>query len=147
MKIYLATDHGGFELKEQIKNYLIEKGIDAQDCGNFKKEEGDDYPDWISKAAEKVSNDQSALGIVFGRSGAGECIVANKFKGVRAVVAFDNENVRLAREKNNANVLCIGADFVSLDQAKEFADTFVNTPFSNEERHIRRINKISAIES
>lgn len=146
MKVYLATDHGGFELKEEIKSYLIEKNLDVEDCGNFQKEEQDDYPDWISKGAEKVSKDPSSFGIFFGKSGAGECIVANKFKNVRAVVGSNRQNVELARTKNNANALCIGADFISLALAKEFVDIFLNTPFSNEERHVRRINKISSFE-
>lgn len=146
MKVYLAADHGGFELKELVKNYLAQKGLEAEDCGNFEKVEGDDYPDWISKGAEKVSTDPNSLGIFFGRSGAGECIVANKIKNVRAVVGFSKENVELSRTKNNANALCIGADFTSFEQAKEFTDIFLQTSFSNEERHIRRINKISLIE-
>lgn len=153
MKIYLAADHGGFDLKELIKNYLTEKGPDIEDCGNFEKVEGDDYPDWISKGAKKVSADSSpaspaggSLGIFFGRSGAGECIVANKIKNIRAVVGFNKENVELSKAKNNANVLCIGADFTNFEQAKEFIDIFLSTPFSNEERHIRRINKIKILE-
>lgn len=146
MKIYLATDHGGFELKESIKNYLTEKGLDVEDCGNFQNDPQDDYPDWISKGAQKVLNDQSSLGIFFGKSGAGECIVANKFKNIRAVVGYSRENVELSRTKNNANVLCIGADFISLELAKEFVDIFLSTSFSNEGRHIRRISKIKALE-
>ncbi len=147
MKIYLATDHGGFDLKELIKKYLVEKDFEVEDCGNFQKDPQDDYPDWISKGAQKVSDDKSSLGIFFGRSGAGECIVANKFKGVRAIVGFSPENVELSKAKNNANVLCIAADFTNLEQAKQFVDLFLQTPFSNEERHVRRINKISSIES
>lgn len=147
MKIYLATDHGGFDLKESIKNYLLEKKAEVEDCGDFEKVDGDDYPDWISKAAEKVSLDSTSLGIVFGRTGVGECIVANKFKNVRAVTGFNSESVKLAREKNDANVLCIGADFINLEKAKEFADIFISTPFSSEERHIRRVSKIKAIDN
>jgi len=146
MKIYLATDHGGFDLKEEIKSYLVGKSLDVEDCGNFVKEPADDYPDWISKGAEKVSSDDSSFGIFFGKSGAGECIVANKFKNVRAVAGSNRINVELARTKNNANVLCIGADFTSLQLAKEFIDIFLRTSFSNEERHVRRINKISSLE-
>lgn len=147
MKVYLATDHGGFELKEEIKKYLVDKGLDVEDCGNFQNEPADDYPDWISKGAGKVSNDQTSFGIFFGKSGTGECIVANKFKNVRAVVGSNRINVGLARTKNNANALCIGADFISLTLAKEFVDIFLGTPFSNEERHARRISKISLIEN
>lgn len=142
MRIYLATDHGGFDLKEEIKKYLQGKKLDVEDCGNLEKVDGDDYPDWISKGAQKVSNDPTAFGIFFGRSGAGECIVANKYRNVRAVVGFNNESVKLSREKNNVNALCLGADFVNLEQAKKFTDIFINTAFSNEERHVRRIRKI-----
>ncbi len=106
----------------------------------------DDYPDWISKAAEKVSNDESSKGIVFGKSGEGEAIVANKFRNVRAVVGFNKENVELTRSHNDANILCLGSKFINSELAKELVDIFLNTPFSNEERHIRRISKIKALE-
>lgn len=147
MKIYLATDHAGFDLKEAVKKYLAEQGLEFEDCGNFQKDENDDYPDWISKAAEKVSNDQSSRGVIFGKSGGGEAIVANKFKNVKAVVGFSPENVRLAKEHNNANVLALGSDFTNEQTAKELVDVFFKTSFSNEERHVRRINKISSIEN
>lgn len=147
MKVYLAADHGGFSLKGEIKSYLEQKDFEVEDCGNFQYEELDDYPDWISKGAEKLSADPNSYGIFFGKSGAGECIVANKFKNVRAVVGSNRINVELSRAKNNANALCIGADFASLPLAKEFVDIFLGTPFSNEERHMRRLSKISAIEN
>ncbi len=146
MKVYLASDHAGFELKESIKSYLIEKGLKVEDCGAFEKNPDDDYPDWIAKAAEKVSQDQNSKAIVFGKSGEGEAIVANKFKNVRAVVAFGRENVSLTRVDNDANILCIGSQFISESLAKEMIDIFLNTEFSNEYRHIRRINKIKALE-
>lgn len=147
MKVYLAADHGGFSLKGEIKSYLEQKDFEVEDCGNFQYEELDDYPDWISKGAEKLSADPNSYGIFFGKSGAGECIVANKFKNVRAVVGSNRINVELSRAKNNANALCIGADFASLPLTKEFVDIFLGTPFSNEERHMRRLSKISAIEN
>lgn len=147
MKIYLAGDHAGFELKEIIKKYLAEKGYEVEDCGAYEMNPIDDYPDFISKVGEKVSEDPKSFGIVFGRSGAGEAIVANKFKNVRAVVGFNLENVRLSREKNDANVLALGTSFVDETAAKEWIDIFLNTPFSGEERHVRRINKIATIES
>lgn len=146
MKIYLASDHAGFDLKESIKKYLIEQSLEVEDQGAYEKNPEDDYPDWISKGGEKVSQDSGSMGIFFGKSGAGEAIVANKFKNIRAVVGFNNENVKLAREHNDANVLCIGTKFIGFEDAKEFVDIFLNTPFSNEERHIRRIQKISSIE-
>ncbi len=146
MKIYLASDHAGFELKEQIKNFLKEKNYDIEDCGAFSFAEGDDYPDFIKPAAMKVSQDASSFGVIFGKSGAGEAIVANKFKNVRAVQGFSEENVRLSREHNNANILSLGSEFVDFDKAKLFVDVFLQTAFSGEERHLRRINKIKEIE-
>ncbi len=147
MKVYLAADHAGFNLKEEIKNYLSSKGVGVEDCGNFEKVEDDDYPDFISKAAEKVSSDPNAKGIVFGKSGAGECIVANKFQNVRAIVAFNNENVQLSRDHNDANILCLGSQFTDFETVKQMVDIFLNTPFSNNERHMRRLSKISSIEN
>lgn len=146
MKVYLAADHAGFGLKEEVKKYLKQKGIDIEDCGAYELIPGDDYPDFISKAARKVANNLDSLGIVFGKSGAGECIVANKIKGIRAVVAFNKDNIMLAREDNDANVICMGAEFTDFDKAREIIEIFLNASFSNEERHVRRINKIKLIE-
>lgn len=147
MKIYLASDHAGFDLKESVKKYLLSIGHEIEDCGAFEKNFDDDYPDWISKAAEKVSSDPISRAIVFGWSGEGEAIVANKFKDVRAVVGFSPESVKLTREHNNANVLALGSEFVDERKAQELIDVFIQTPFSEEERHIRRINKIGLIEN
>lgn len=147
MKIYLASDHGGFELKENIKKCLKDKGYEIEDCGAYDLNPIDDYPDFISKAGEKISEDPKSFGIIFGKSGAGEAIVANKFKNVRAVVGFNSENVRLSRQKNDANVLALGSTFVDKVSAKEWIEIFLNTPFPGEGKHIRRINKISAIEN
>ncbi len=147
MKIYLATDHAGFELKEKIKSYLLEKNFEVEDCGAFEFDKNDDYPDFISKAAKKTSEDSSSFGIVFGKSGAGECIAANKIKKIRAVLAFSEENVKLAREHNDANILSLGSAFIDEELAKKLVDIFLTTNFTNEERHIRRINKIKEIEN
>lgn len=147
MKVYLASDHAGFDLKKAIKKYLLEKDIELEDCGAYELNAADDYPDFISKAAEKVSFDSTSRGIVFGKSGAGECIVANKIKNVRAVAGFNTDNVGLSRLDNDTNILCLGSIFVDLETAKKLVDTFLETRFSNEERHIRRINKIKVIEN
>lgn len=146
MKIYLATDHAGFNLKEEIKKYLNEKQIELEDEGAYELDQNDDYPDLIAKASEKVSNDSNSFGIIFGKSGAGEAIVANKFKNVRAVIGFSEENVKLSRQHNNANVLSLGSDFINLEDAKKFIDIFLNTSFSMDERHKRRLDKIKNIE-
>lgn len=146
MKIYLASDHAGFDLKKKVQAFLVTQNYIVEDCGDFTPSAGDDYPDFISKAAKKVSQNKNSMGIVFGKSGAGEGIVANKFANVRAIIGFSKENVRLAREDNDANVLSLGSAFVSGDQAMELIKLFLETPFSNEDRHKRRIEKIKRIE-
>jgi ribose 5-phosphate isomerase B len=147
MKIYLGTDHAGFELKEKVKAFLTEKSYDIEDCGAFEFNKDDDYPDFIAKAAIGVSENLNSKGIIFGKSGAGECIVANKIKGIRAVLGINPENVELSRLHNDANVLSLGSAFVDDDLVKNLVEIFLKTNFSNEERHIRRINKIKEIEN
>jgi len=146
MKIYLAADHAGFKLKEEIKKFLIAQNYDIEDCGALSFEKDDDYPDLISKAAGKVSEDQNSKGIVFGKSGTGEEIVANKIKNIRAFTGVDEENVRLAREHNDANILSLGSEFVDFEKAKKLVKIFLDTSFSKEPRHQRRIEKIKNIE-
>lgn len=147
MKIYLATDHAGFDLKEKIKNYLLDKEYEVEDCGAFSFEKNDDYPLFIAKAAEKVSQDPASRGIIFGKSGAGEEITANKIKNIRAIIGFSSENVKLAREHNDANILSLGSEFATFEKAKELVEIFLTTPFSNEERHKRRLEEIAEIEN
>lgn len=146
MKVFLATDHAGFDFKEKIKAYLMEKGYEVEDCGAHAFDKDDDYPDFISVAATKTAQNPGSFGIVLGKSGAGECIAANKVKGIRAFLGVSEKNVTLAREHNDANVLSLGSEIVDEGKAKEFAELFLNTPFSNEERHIRRIEKIKVLE-
>lgn len=146
MKIYLATDHAGFELKEKIKSFLLEKHFYVEDCGAFEFDKNDDYPDFISKAALYVSKNPDSRGIIFGKSGAGECIVANKIKGIRAVLGFNKENIMLSRLHNDANILSLGSGFVNEESARELISLFLETKFTNEERHVRRINKIKELE-
>jgi len=146
MKIYLASDHGGFKLKEKVKFFLKNLGYLVEDCGAFVYEKDDDYPIFIEKATKKVASDLSSKGIVFGKSGAGESIVANKIKGVRAVLGFSRENVELSRIDNDANVLALGSKFTDENKASILVRTFLETPFSNEERHKRRLEEIKKIE-
>lgn len=147
MKVFLATDHAGFEFKQNLKTFLQTKDYDVEDCGAFGLDPDDDYPDLIAPAAEKVAGDPGSFGIVLGKSGAGECIVANKIKGIRAVLGVSEQNVRLAREHNDANVLSLGSEIVDEQTAKRLIELFLNTPFSNEQRHIRRIEKIKNLEN
>jgi ribose 5-phosphate isomerase B len=147
MKIYLGADHAGFELKEKVKSYLLERKYDVEDCGAFEFNQNDDYPDFISKAAIMVSRESTSFGIIFGKSGEGENIVANKINGIRAILGFSKQNVELSRLDNDANILSLGSRFISENLAKELVDVFLNTKFTNEERHVRRINKITEIEN
>lgn len=145
MKIHLATDHAGFELKEKILEFLVDSDYEVSDHGAFEYNESDDYPDFIKKAAQAVSDDpEHTMGIIFGGSGQGEDMVADKFDHVRSAVYYGGnlEIVKLAREHNNANMLSIGARFVAEDEAKEAIKLFIETPFSEAERHKRRIDKI-----
>lgn len=164
MKIYLATDHAGFELKEKVKKFLLDNQHDVEDCGAFEYDKNDDYPDFISKAAKGVSNNPESVGIIFGNSGQGEAMVANKYKNVRAALFYGPvlavkavdasgrssqdpyEMVRLTREHNHANVLSLGASFLTDEQTIEVIKKWLGTKFSDEERHARRVEKIKKIE-
>lgn len=161
MKIYLGSDHVGYKYKEELKKYLSEVFSDAEiiDKGNTILDDEDDYPDFITPVAEAVSDEEGSYGIILGGSGQGEAMCANRVSGARATVFYGEELpegevdisgrksidtfeiVKLARLHNNANILSIGARFVSLDEAKFAVELFLKTEFSKEERHIRRINK------
>lgn len=148
MKIYLATDHAGFELKEKVKIFLQKEGYEVENCGAHTFDKLDDYPDFISIAAEKVSQDpENARGVIFGSSGQGEAIVANKFPNVRAIVYYggSEEIISLSREHNDANILSIGARFVD-ERVLSLIKLWLEAPFTHEERHVRRIEKIKKIE-
>ncbi len=145
-KIYIASDHAGFELKEKLIAYLVEDlGREVSDEGAFEYNEQDDYPDFVSKVAQKVSdNPEDSLGIVLGGSGQGEAIVANRFKNIRATVYYggNRDIIRVSREHNDSNILSLGARFLDNKTAKKAVTVWLNTEFSEDERHIRRINKI-----
>jgi len=143
--IYIGADHAGYELKNNLILFLKEKGLEVEDCGAFKFEELDDYPDFIIETAEKVSLDLNKnLGIVIGGSWQGEAIVANKVKGIRAALYYGGpkEIITLSKIHNNANVLSLGARFVNLEEAKEVVDLWINEKFKEEDRHKRRVEKI-----
>jgi len=148
MIVYLACDHAGFELKEKIKEFLQKGGYKVEDFGAHSYDGEDDYPDFISKAAESVSKGPESRSIVLGGSGQGEAIVANKFRGVRATVFYGGslEVVKLSRQHNNANILSLGARFLNEEDALKAVKLWLDTPFSNEGRHKRRIEKIQKIE-
>lgn len=161
MKIYLGSDHAGYELKEKIKIYLTGLGLDyeVEDKGAFKYDIDDDYPNFIMPVAEAVSKDASSRGIILGGSGQGEAMCANRIFGARAIVFYGEalakeaidikgvksadsfEIIKLARIHNNANILSLGARFLSFDEMKFAVELFLSTEFRGEERHVRRLNK------
>jgi len=145
MKIYLAADHAGFELKEKVRHWLKSLGYETHDEGAFELKAGDDYPDFIHMAIKQVaSNPEEDKAIIFGGSGQGEAMVANRYPGVRAAVYYGGnpEIIVLSRQHNNANVLSLGARFVSETEAYDVIKQWLNTEFPPESRHIRRIQKI-----
>jgi len=148
MKIYIGTDHAGFKLKQALFAYLKELEYEVEDLGAHKYNETDDYPDFITPVARAVASEPNQnRGIILGGSGQGEAILANKFPGVRAAVCYGPpfEIVRLSREHNDANILSLGARFITEDEAKEAVNLWLSTEFSGEERHSRRIKKINKL--
>ena len=146
MRIHIGSDHAGLKLKAALVEYLESKGHNVIDHGPFEFDAVDDYPDFCIPAAIATVADPGSLGIVLGGSGNGEQIAANKVKGVRAALAWSIETAQLAKEHNNANVVGIGGRMHSIDECKRIIDAFIETPFTNDERHIRRINKITKYE-
>jgi ribose 5-phosphate isomerase B len=144
MQIGLACDHGGFELKEELKAFLKSSGVEPIDMGTF-NEESVDYPDFGVLVAEKVSRGELERGILICGTGIGMAIVANKFPGVRAALANDLYSARCSREHNDANVLVIGGRIIGREVAMEIVKVWLNTPFGGG-RHQRRIDKITALE-
>ena len=143
MKIYIASDHAGFELKQFLRDHLKDLGYEIEDCGALEMDPLDDYPDFIIPAAEKVAKNPSSRGIIMGGSGQGEAIAANRIKGVRAVVFYDGsmDIVKLSRTHNNANILSFGARFITQEKAAEVIDLWLNEPFEGG-RHTIRIDKL-----
>ena len=162
MKIYIGSDHVGYKFKEELKKYLseLDLGYEVEDKGAFKYDKDDDYPDFIKPVAEAVAKNPESKGIIIGGSGQGEAICANRTKGVRAMTFYGPkeavatvdvmgresvdpfELVKLARIHNNANIISLGLRFQTLDEARFAVELFLSTKFPEDERHIRRINKI-----
>ena len=142
--IVLATDHAGFELKEHVKKFLLEKGFEIKDFGALEYDSQDDYPDFIIPASKFISENK-LIGIIFGGSGQGEAIAANRIKGTRAVVFYNGPDdiIKLSRLHNNANILSIGARFVDNQRAEEIINLWLSTTFE-EGRHQKRINKLDS---
>lgn len=159
MKIFIAGDHAGFELKNVLKEYLenLGYGYQVEDMGPYDYHEEDDYPDYVMPLAKKVAEAEGSMGVVIGGSGQGEAMCANRVKGIRTAVFYGQELIEegdggkpnpdtfeiieLARKHNDANILSLGARFISPDEAKFATQLFLRTEFSDEERHVRRLSK------
>lgn len=146
MKIYLGADHGGYQLKETLKTWLEDWGYDYEDCGAPHLDPQDDYPQYAWAVAEKVAETEGAQGILLCRFGGGMTIAANKKAGVRAVMAQSPEAAFKARDDNNANILVLSADLLTAEAAQEIIKTFLETPFSHQDRHQRRLSQIAELE-
>lgn len=146
MRIHLASDHAGYELKEHLRAHFTEAGHDVQDHGAFEYDALDDYPAFCIDAAEAVAASPGDLGIVIGGSGNGEQLAANRVKGIRAALIWSIETAKLARQHNDAQIGSIGARMHSLEEATAIADAFIAEPFSGDERHQRRIDQMLAYE-
>ena len=143
MKIHLATDHAGLELKEKVKLYLFDLNYEVIDHGAYEYDALDDYPDFIFPCANAVSNDPKSKGIILGGSGQGEAMAANRVKGVRAAVFYNgpDEIIKLSRQHNNANILSLGARFMSEEEMYKIIEVWLSTDFESG-RHQRRIEKL-----
>jgi len=143
--IVLAADHAGFKLKEEVKRSLLELNYEVKDFGAFKYESTDDYPDFINPAAQFISENNDTIGVIFGGSGQGEAMAANRFKGIRASVFYDgpDEIIDLSRLHNNANVLSFGSRFIKSERAIELIKQWLSVEFEGG-RHQRRIEKLDS---
>ncbi|MCX5067119.1 ribose-5-phosphate isomerase [Micromonospora lupini] len=146
MRVYLGSDHAGFELKVHLANHLAKQGYDVVDVGPHSYDPDDDYPTFCLHTGDRVVADETSLGVVIGGSGNGEQIAANKVAGVRAALAWSVETAQLARQHNDANVVAVGARQHTLDEATGIVEAFLNTPFSGNERHARRIIQVATYE-
>lgn len=146
MRVYLGSDHAGFELKGHLAGQLPAWGYEVIDVGPVEYDADDDYPTYCLHAASRVVGDPGSLGVVIGGSGNGEQIAANKVPGVRAALAWSVETARLAREHNDATIVAIGARMHTLDEASEIVRAFLATPFSGDVRHARRIEQVAGYE-
>lgn len=144
MKVYIGSDHGGFQLKEKIKGLLEEKGLEISDLGT-QGTESCDYPDFAKAVAEKVASEPEAKGILICGTGIGMSMTANKAKGIRAALCHNEFTAQMAREHNNANVLCLGERVLDESTALKIVEVFLETGFSGEERHARRVKKIDGM--
>lgn len=145
--IHIGADHAGFELKQHLVAYLKKKGYEVYDEGAHKLDKQDDYPDFAIKVAREVSDDLDSVGVLCCGSAQGMCITANKVAGIRAVNPATIKEARITRTHNNANVICLAGWSVSASKAQRLLDAWLDAEFSNEARHVRRLKKITDLES
>jgi len=147
MRVYVGSDHAGFELKAKLIAHLGRLGHDPVDCGALTFEPTDDYPAPCIATAQRVVADAGTLGVVIGGSGNGEQIAANKVRGIRAALVWNDDTAVLARQHNDANIISIGARNHPEDDALRFVELFLDTPFSQDPRHVRRIDQVARFEA
>jgi len=142
MKVFIGADHRGFSLKEHLKSFISSLGYTVEDCGARLLNSEDDYPDFAHTVSKKVLENQASRGILICGSGAGISMAANRFKGIRAVLAINKDQVKDSVSDEDANVLSLSADYISESDAKDIVETFLSAQFANDERFVRRINKL-----
>jgi len=147
MRIAIGSDHVGYHLKEHLRTWMAARDIDVHDLGPHTFDPSDDYPDHAAAVAASVQAGEADLGLIICSTGVGSCIAANKLRGVRAALAHDTFSARMSRLHNDANVLCLGANVVAPGLAEDILSTWLATSFSGEQRHRRRLDKISQLEA
>jgi ribose 5-phosphate isomerase B len=147
MKIFIGADHRGFELKEYLKNKLLENNYDVEDIGNFIYDPNDDYSDFALILGERIRDNKDSKGILICGSGAGVCFAVNKVKGIRASLAFNPEMIKMMVADDDLNVLCLASDFTQKENAWEIVKVFLETKFKQEEKYLRRIKKVEDYEN
>jgi len=147
MKIFIGADHRGFYLKQFLKESLIKKGYEVEDFGNYIYDENDDYPDFAFKVAKEIALDKEAMGILICGSGAGVCFSANKIKGIRAGLALNEKMAISLKEDDDVNILCLASDFIDNKLAEKIVLAFLKAEFKNEEKYLRRIEKVKNYEN
>ena len=144
--LYLAADHGGYPLKEELKRFLVGENYEVVDLGAEELDLADDYPDYALKLAEQVAQDEEAGGILICGTGQGMCIAANKIAGIRAAVVYNEFTAQDAADHLNANVICLGGKVIDAETAKKLVKIWLDTDFSEDERHVRRLRKVAEME-
>lgn len=145
MKIFISADHGGFELKNALRRYLLAAGLDVVDMGPDTYNENDDYPDFAVPLVNEMEKIPYSRGVLICKNGVGVSVAANRFSHIRAALTWSPEHVKTAKEDDHANVIALPAKFISEDEAKEIIDAWLKTDYSNEKRHLRRLKKLENI--